>query len=333
MPIVWEQAGACTFTTISGDNNTYSGSVSGDECQAYAGEQFIDTGISLYNDANINKDFEIYFEIEHYNPSEQINQIESGKANKQQTFMNAKDPLVSTGVIVRRNESKIDTNSNNGSSGTSGSSATDYSTVSSVRVVRENGKIKYSYNGGELTQLQDVSNIAANKRFDLAVWFGAYPDKTITEPVHGYAPKRFINATLKNMYIKLERSEPTGSDEIVEFNQSNPALIGYYSTINGMLPQATTFNKDTTTINNSTWGVSESDFIANYKSNFESNGCKIPSYSDSAYTGWTNGSVDCSKPLAYDTTTNSALNVWLFDEANSARGDKVSYTKSADGTI
>ena len=137
------------------------------------------------------------------------------------------------------------------------------------------------------------------------------------------------------MYIKLEQEEPyDSSDEIVTFNPANPALLGYQNTINGWKPQITTFNKNATDINNSTWGVEEETFWSALKTNFESNNCSIPSYEDSAIDTWNkNGTVDCSKPLAYNTGINAALNVYLYDEANSSRGGQVAYTKSANGTI
>lgn len=121
--------------------------------------------------------------------------------------------------------------------------------------------------------------------------------------------------------------------EIVEFNTSNNAVKGYYNIINGWSPQVTTFNKDPDTINNSTWGVAENTFWADLKTNFEANQCLIPSYSDSSIS-WTNGLVnDCGKPLAYDTEAGSAVDVYIYDESTSTRGNKVSYTKSSTGLI
>lgn len=64
------------------------------------------------------------------------------------------------------------------------------------------------------------------------------------------------------------------------------------------------------------------------------NGCLIPSSSDavkplSSLSNWTNGSVDCSKPDAYDTNIGVALNVYL----NNAQGAQVTYAKADNGVI
>ena len=130
------------------------------------------------------------------------------------------------------------------------------------------------------------------------------------------------------------------SDEPVIFNIANDAWQGYQTLINSWVPSPiniTTFNQSSP-INSSTWGdtseLSEQAFWQGIKDNFEDNLCSIPSYGDatkplSSLSNWGNGSVDCSKPRAYDTKIGAALNVYLDDE----NGAQVVYTNATNGII
>ena len=135
----------------------------------------------------------------------------------------------------------------------------------------------------------------------------------------------------------------TPSDTPVSFDTSNDAMKGYYNIIEGWTTGAaniTQFNKDTTTINNSTWGdtsvLSEAGFQAGLRANFEAYDCDM----QKGYNGnneskwnWTSGSENCSKPAVYDTGVNDALTVYLYDTNTSTVGNKVYYTKSDNGTL
>ena len=130
------------------------------------------------------------------------------------------------------------------------------------------------------------------------------------------------------------------SDTPVVFDVSNNATRGYQELMDDWVPSPvgiTTFN-EFTPINNSTWGdtneLSELEFWEGIRDNFVDNGCLIPSYSDAvkpldALSAWTSGSVDCSKPDAYDTELGTALTVRL----NNAQGAVVSYAKAENGVI
>ena len=130
------------------------------------------------------------------------------------------------------------------------------------------------------------------------------------------------------------------SDTPALFDVSNNATRGYQNLIDGWVESPvniTTFNK-ATPINDSTWGdtheLSELEFWQGIRSNFVDNHCMIPSYSDavkplSSLSAWTNGSVDCSKPDAYDTDIGAALTVRL----NNAQGAVVTYAKADNGVI
>ncbi|MBR3319628.1 InlB B-repeat-containing protein [Candidatus Saccharibacteria bacterium] len=137
--------------------------------------------------------------------------------------------------------------------------------------------------------------------------------------------------------------EYQSSDEPVEFDVSNEATRDYNTLINtwNQSPiNISTFNEATpiSNINNSTWGntseLSEVQFWTGLKSSFEANGCLVPTYKDTATTtpnptNWSSGSIDCSKPDAYDTKTGAALNVYL----NNRQGEQVTYAKASSGII
>ncbi|MBR5389110.1 InlB B-repeat-containing protein [Candidatus Saccharibacteria bacterium] len=133
------------------------------------------------------------------------------------------------------------------------------------------------------------------------------------------------------------------SDTPVVFDVSNDATRGYQAIIDNWVQSPiniTTFNKNTTTINNSTWGnlseLSEAQFWTDLKNNFETNHCMVPSYGDAATTtpnptAWTNGTIDCSKPDEYDTQIGEPLNVYLYN--NQTLGAQVTYANASDGVI
>ena len=135
----------------------------------------------------------------------------------------------------------------------------------------------------------------------------------------------------------------TASDTPVLANMTNDAMRGYYSIIESWTNSSvniTQFNKDTTSINNSTWGnpsvLSEAGFQTGLRTNFELNNCDM----NKGYNGstesrweWNSGSVNCSKPNVFDTGVGGPLTVYLYDTSTSTLGNKVYYTKSDNGTL
>jgi hypothetical protein len=78
LPTVFELSGSCTFRG-AGNN------ITGDTCVDSTGKdwtnyQYIDTGVQLFSQENAGKDFEVYFELESYESSQEA----------QATFFNAK---------------------------------------------------------------------------------------------------------------------------------------------------------------------------------------------------------------------------------------------------
>ena len=124
----------------------------------------------------------------------------------------------------------------------------------------------------------------------------------------------------------------TPSSTVVSFDETNDAVQDYYDQLDTYNGAQTTFNLDSTTINNSTWGVAENTYWSDMQNVFVSNQCLMPSYHDSE-KNWTSGSNDCSKPKGYDTGVGSAVDVYLYDKVNDTVGAQVSYTKSDSGYI
>ena len=227
-PIVWNHLGACEF-----HGNTPS-NITGSECQDYWDSMFIDTGIPLYSQANASKDFEIHFTIVSYNPS-----IQQGN-DSQQTFVNDKVSSTATsstiasgeapGLVVRRSGNAIEFNSkiNNDQVRPTVSASVVTSGGGDVSIFRLNHKIYYSVNNGPLVLLQDITGY--DQYFGLTTWFGGYPSDGCTgDNVVCEDAKRFIEATLSNMYIRLGEYSDDDIHEITfNSNGASPAITAQY---------------------------------------------------------------------------------------------------------
>ena len=389
-PIVWSEKNACIFGG-SGVN------VSGDYCTQLKTRDYVDTGIALYDNTNYGQDYEIGFKVVSWAPTA-----------SQETIFNEKyenSGASYPGIMLRSNGA--DTDMAHKISGTAATANTvTISTLTDVKIVRQGGVVKYAFNGGTLTDLQDLNQLT-RQEFNTTVWFGASATDSNTS-------QRQSHSTLTDMYIRLgtyeagatynitfdgnggtpsestrsvnagqqigalptvtragnytflgwldENDNPvtattvpiknetyhadwsyTPSDTPVSFDTSNDAMTGYYNIIEGWTTGAaniTRFNKDTTTINNSTWGdtsvLSEANFQAGLRANFENYSCDMQrDYNGSSESkwNWNSGNVNCSKPKVYDTGVNDELTVYLYDTSNSTVGNKVYYTKSDNGTI
>ena len=187
-PKVFYVAGSCNF---NGSNTNITGSTcvsSLDDHTDFTNSTYIDTNIALYNSENYQKDFEIYFELSNYNPSEQEN---PPGCNGQNTIMNTKTDypnVQNPGIVLRKNGNSLELKS------FSSTKSVNYTTVSSYRIARTNKKIYVSINGGELSQLDN--NTSFNSPFDLTLMFGASKD------ANGNV-FRHAKCTLSNIYIKL----------------------------------------------------------------------------------------------------------------------------------
>ncbi|MBR3131838.1 InlB B-repeat-containing protein [Candidatus Saccharibacteria bacterium] len=156
-----------------------------------------------------------------------------------------------------------------------------------------------------------------------------------------------MTGTTSGLTKTIEVEVVADPDTPVVFDVSNDATRGFQA-LSAQWAQSpvniSTFNKDTTTINNSTWGdtseLSELQYWTAVRNNFVNNQCFIQTStanstnSDavkplSALSAWTSGNVDCSKPDAYDTGVGAALTVRL----NNDQGAVVAYAKADSGVI
>ena len=308
MPIAWQHTGSCIFTS----ENDAIGHVSGDSCE-YAGENYIDTNISLYSSTNLSKDFEVGFTIERY--------VDSEQPVSQTTFFNSKnysDSSVansSEGLVVRRS-TKIDINSYGNASGQQG--VAEFPSANSTRKIvlkRINRVLYYSVDDGEFVELHNISS--RNKPFDLTAWFGASPGKKPTD-----ANRRYLVGTLSHMYIRLQKTEPKASDEIVEHYTPSAAAQVYFANI-------------------SDWKDDEGTLLTRLKNNYLANTCKNTTKLDvSTHTGfapytYTNSpnGINCDQPVSYNTQTGEDLIVRLSDETKTKGGAIVSYLNTSGGVI
>jgi len=192
MAIVFSIENAVTF-------NGNSESIADGEVPAqYLGSdgKYVDSHVALFSEANYSKDFEIGFNIDSYDPN---NQDEASKT--QFTFVNTKDEDGSTstrpGFVFRTFESdKTKLQLAVAANSSSNTIFNDCSTVKSVKIYRKSGKIYYSINGGE-KNLVNVNLANYTGRFNTTATFGASVQRNGTVYRH-------LNATLSNMYIKLE---------------------------------------------------------------------------------------------------------------------------------
>ena len=170
-----------------------------DEEFVFTGENYIDTGVYLYNTENWQKDYEIGFTIEAYTPSEQ--EFQAIFVNTKNERGNTNGNTLVPGLVVRRNTTKSDIEItqtiNNGVKVTKNVALN--SLPMTIKVLRINGIVYYSINNNELIKLQDMNSF--NNPYEVTTWFGA------AEDVNG-TPMRLLKGTLSNMYIKLGKYTP-----------------------------------------------------------------------------------------------------------------------------
>lgn len=186
--------------------------------------------------------------------------------------------------------------------------------------------------GSQLGQLPTPIPPSNNYTFD--AWY----DESVT-PAVAVSASTYPdgNKTYVAHYIYSSTTSP------VQFDVSNTATRGYNTIVTGYLPQITTFNEDTTTVDSShplipsidysTWGVAKSTYHSALQNNFETNNCMLMPSEDSQIDWGGNHTVNCSKPDIYDTGMGEALNVYLYDTSNSTVGAQVDYAHADDGKI
>lgn len=197
-PQEWSFDGKCRFDAYAGLDNKDHGLVSGDECSEYAGEEYIDTGIALYNTENINKDYEISFTINHFSVDEQLR-------NKQETILNAKyhknenSGEYGPGLVYRLREHSTDAELLSRITGDSASKvAVPFHDNQQITIMRINGGIYLKVDDSALVQIQEDAVSEISETFNTTTWFGAAPND-----IFGQTAKRFITGELSGFSIRL----------------------------------------------------------------------------------------------------------------------------------
>ena len=161
----------------------------------FTNSDYINTGVSLFSEANFDKDFEINFEIVNFDLTENVSQATLLAAKYE------KESLNYPGFVFRRytsDKKKVEMAARVTTSGNGFTKQLDASTVQKVKITRKNGKIYYSINDESLALVCDTQQLTDRGiRFDTPVAFGA----ALTET---NGTMRHAKATLKNISIKLE---------------------------------------------------------------------------------------------------------------------------------
>ena len=183
-----------------------------DEEFVFTGENYIDTGVYLYNTENWKKDYEIGFTIESYVPSEQVSQAVF--LNTKYEYDSGNGNALVPGLVVRRNttKSEIEVTQTINNNVKASKNITYTSLPITIKILRINGIVYYSVDNNELIMLQDMNNF--NNQFEVSTWFGAAADINIE-------PMRLLKGTLSNMYIKLGKYTPKQYTVIFNANGGN----------------------------------------------------------------------------------------------------------------
>ena len=165
---------------------------------------YIDSGVALFSQANIDKDFEVGFTVAHING----NILDIGL---QATLVNSKlenSSMYYPGFVMRHSNTSGYYDKLELTEKFNNVQALEYFTPvdgTQFRIIRRNGKIYYAVDDDEPTEFQDITGY--DVWFNLNTWFGATSNKSDrTSNGVGSTAKRYLdNVTLSNIYIKLQR--------------------------------------------------------------------------------------------------------------------------------
>ena len=150
----------------------------------FDGTNYIDTGVYLFSEENINKDFDISFEIKKRDTTTNLS-----------TMVSAMDETDSPwpGIVYRVRSGNEDQFGANASSTTKIEKNYQKINVDKVSIKRVNNIVYISFNNGFDTRLLDVSSMLSNP-FDIPVTFGSSIDANGN-------PFRYFTGTLSNIRI------------------------------------------------------------------------------------------------------------------------------------
>ena len=160
--------------------------ITGDNCSDYHNVKYINTGIYLFTQDKIEKEFDISFNISGYVPANQ--------PENQVTVMNAfleRTTGKGYGFLIRRDRNNLTFIIRDGN-GTDKQVSFAATGLNSFRIVKKGSKVCYSTNGGNLKYIIDYSNFASP--FDVPLTFGASINSS-------KVPFRYIKGTLSNISV------------------------------------------------------------------------------------------------------------------------------------
>ena len=193
--LLFSMPGECQF---NGNAN-----VSGDTCKDGDGnpltnKKYIDTNVALFSEENAGRDFEVYFTLTDYAETQPQNQA---------TLFNAKyenSSMYYPGFTLRTLSNNGDTLQLTGRYGKDNTDADkaniDISGTSikgkEVKIVRVDGMVSYSIDGGEMIPFQDYKNFS--RYFNQTAVFGA------SMQTNG-SPQRYYDGTIKDIRVYLKK--------------------------------------------------------------------------------------------------------------------------------
>ena len=115
------------------------------------------------------------------------------------------------GIVFRRSGNNLELTQT--IQGKKKSTSQSYNQIQSVRIIRKSKVVYYSFNGGTLTELQNISSYNPDT-FAVPVTFGASLQ-------NGTTPFRYVKATISNISIKLGIISDTYWQELIDTYNSN----------------------------------------------------------------------------------------------------------------
>ena len=199
MEVVFSADGPCTFNgnnvNMTGDNCDSNGPTNG---------KFINTGINLFDQTNVDKDFIIDVDVgsDYGAQTQPENQV---------TIIGSEYPANGyPGFAARRNGTKIEVKGGQrtGQKGT-GTSTYVASEITHISVMRRGGVVCYSFNHDPYQLMWDYAGNGFNNYFAQPVYFGGASKNT---DLQNPTSQRTIKGTLSNMKIQLGTINPESND-------------------------------------------------------------------------------------------------------------------------
>ena len=151
----------------------------------FEGDNYLNTGLKLFSNDNINKNFDISFEISNLENNTNLN-----------TLINCMDESGSPwpGFVVRYSETDKLAFKANTTTSNRIEKKISVSGIEKIQIKKINKKIYYIINNGEQVELIDLTDIS--KTFDVPLTIGASLNGSLS-------PQRWFKGTLSNISVKI----------------------------------------------------------------------------------------------------------------------------------